>query len=58
MKKHDNVKLIVVPDVHGRTFWEDVFKYDTEIVFLGDYWIRIFTRIFSPGMLWTISRIY
>lgn len=37
MKKHDNVKLIVVPDVHGRTFWEDVFRFDAEIVFLGDY---------------------
>lgn len=32
-----DIKLIIVPDVHGRTFWEDVFKYDTEIVFLGDY---------------------
>ena len=35
--KLNNVDLIVVPDVHGRTFWENVFKYDTEIVFLGDY---------------------
>lgn len=35
--KIQDVKLIIVPDVHGRTFWEDVFKYDTEIVFLGDY---------------------
>jgi hypothetical protein len=32
-----DIKLIIVPDIHGRTFWEDVFKYDTEIVFLGDY---------------------
>lgn len=32
-----DTKLIIVPDVHGRSFWEDVFKYDTEIVFLGDY---------------------
>lgn len=35
--KPNNIKLIIVPDVHGRTFWEDVFKFDAEIVFLGDY---------------------
>lgn len=35
--KPENIKLIIVPDIHGRTFWEDVFKFDTEIVFLGDY---------------------
>ena len=30
--------LIIVPDVHGRTFWKDVMEYkDTPIVFLGDY---------------------
>lgn len=33
----NNIKLIIVPDIHGRTFWEDVFKYDAEIIFLGDY---------------------
>lgn len=34
-------KLIIIPDVHGRTFWEDAVKYSIEnnvkIVFLGDY---------------------
>lgn len=35
--KPDNIKLIIVPDVHGRVFWEDVFRYNTDIVFLGDY---------------------
>lgn len=35
--KPNNIKLIIVPDVHGRTFWQDVFKFDAEIVFLGDY---------------------
>ncbi len=38
------IKTIVIPDVHGRTFWKDVLssyppeKYpDIDIVFLGDY---------------------
>lgn len=35
--KPDDIQLIIVPDIHGRAFWEDVFKFDTEIVFLGDY---------------------
>ena len=35
--KQQDVRLIIVPDIHGRTFWMDVFDYDTEIVFLGDY---------------------
>jgi hypothetical protein len=35
-------KIIIIPDVHGRTFWkEPVYKYrnveDVHIVFLGDY---------------------
>lgn len=36
-------KLIIIPDVHGRTFWkEEVYRVieneeDTHIVFLGDY---------------------
>lgn len=33
-------KLLILPDIHGRTFWEkpcsDIDKYD-KIVFLGDY---------------------
>ncbi len=40
----DNIHTIVIPDVHGRTFWKTVFeKYTKEdypdivIVFLGDY---------------------
>lgn len=35
--KHQNVKLIIVPDVHGRIFWKDIFDYDCDVVFLGDY---------------------
>ena len=38
------IKTIVIPDVHGRTFWKDVLssfppeKYpDIDIIFLGDY---------------------
>lgn len=31
-------KLLIVPDVHGRTFWkESVYNWDGNIVFLGDY---------------------
>lgn len=36
------MKLLVVPDIHGRTFWKDVIQYiETDeydkIIFLGDY---------------------
>jgi len=34
MKKAD---FIIVPDIHGRPFWKEVFDYDAEVVFLGDY---------------------
>ena len=31
-------KILIVPDVHGRKFWEVVKEYnDVPIVFLGDY---------------------
>lgn len=35
----ENDKIIIVPDVHGRTFWRDVLDApDTyKVVFLGDY---------------------
>lgn len=39
----NKVKFIIVPDVHGRTFWrKDVYDYlkntdDVKIIFLGDY---------------------
>lgn len=31
--------MIVIPDVHGRTFWKDAVKgrENEEIIFLGDY---------------------
>lgn len=32
--------LIIIPDVHGRTFWKDVVKdlqQDQKVIFLGDY---------------------
>ena len=28
---------VLVPDVHGRTFWKDVFDFDCDVIFLGDY---------------------
>lgn len=36
------MKLLVIPDVHGRTFWEDILPYVNtneyeKIIFLGDY---------------------
>jgi len=30
-------KIIIVPDIHGRRFWETVLTYKEDIVFLGDY---------------------
>ena len=35
----NNDKLIIIPDVHGRTFWRDAVKNDPEgkFIFLGDY---------------------
>lgn len=31
--------MIIIPDIHGRTFWKDAIKgrEDEEIIFLGDY---------------------
>lgn len=39
----DNIFYIIAPDIHGRTFWEDLFtEYDfansnNKVIFLGDY---------------------
>lgn len=35
----DTNSIIVIPDIHGRTFWKDIIgKYNNcEIIFLGDY---------------------
>ena len=33
-------KTILIPDIHGNTFWKDALKYiksDTPVIFLGDY---------------------
>jgi hypothetical protein len=30
-------EVLIVPDVHGRTFWEPALDYKGEIIFLGDY---------------------
>ena len=34
-----NRKLIIIPDVHGRSFWRDAVKRNpgAEFIFLGDY---------------------
>lgn len=38
----DNIKILIIPDVHGREFWREpvkevLEKTDARIVFLGDY---------------------
>lgn len=38
----DNIKILIIPDVHGREFWREPVKYvlentDARIIFLGDY---------------------
>ena len=30
-------EILVVPDIHGRNFWEPALDYKGEIIFLGDY---------------------
>ncbi|MDR0546440.1 MAG: metallophosphoesterase [Dysgonamonadaceae bacterium] len=30
-------EILIIPDVHGRTFWEAALPYQGEIIFLGDY---------------------
>ena len=43
MFKEDKLKCLVIPDVHGRTFWKEPVRWvldnlkDVPIVFLGDY---------------------
>ena len=29
--------MLIVPDIHGRTFWKDVMRSPEDIIFLGDY---------------------
>ena len=29
--------ILIVPDVHGRNFWEPALEYKGEVIFLGDY---------------------
>ena len=33
----NDISCVVIPDVHGRTFWKDAKDYDCDIIFLGDY---------------------
>jgi hypothetical protein len=30
-------EILIVPDIHGRTFWKPALDYSGEIIFLGDY---------------------
>jgi len=30
-------KILIVPDIHGRKFWEPALNFDGTVVFLGDY---------------------
>lgn len=33
----NRAKCVIVPDVHGRTFWKDAKDFDCDVIFLGDY---------------------
>ncbi len=38
----ENIRYIIIPDVHGRTFWKDAIEYiqndsNINMIFLGDY---------------------
>ena len=33
----NNKSVVILPDIHGRTFWKQVVDCDCDIVFLGDY---------------------
>lgn len=43
MKINEDIKVLILPDIHGRQFWKAVYDFpidkypDLEIVFLGDY---------------------
>jgi hypothetical protein len=30
-------KILIVPDIHGRNFWEPALDYKGQVIFLGDY---------------------
>jgi hypothetical protein len=30
-------EILIIPDIHGRTFWKPALNYNGEIIFLGDY---------------------
>ncbi len=32
-----SLKILIIPDIHGRTFWKEAKDFDGTIVFLGDY---------------------
>jgi hypothetical protein len=42
-------EVVVVPDVHGRTFWKPLMEYGGEIIFLGDYTDPYPTEEISPA---------
>lgn len=44
--------ILVVPDVHGRTFWKSVKGFDGQIVFLGDYHDPYPWDFAEPGEWW------
>jgi len=39
MKQHKDIQLLIVPDVHGRSFWKGAVDAhpDVPVIFLGDY---------------------
>ena len=45
-------RILIVPDVHGRTFWTSVKGFDGQIVFLGDYHDPYPWDFAEPGEWW------
>ena len=39
MAENKDIKVLIIPDVHGRDFWAEpvMANLDKEIIFLGDY---------------------
>ena len=51
-------EILIVPDVHGRRFWEPALDYPGQIIFLGDYFDPIpDEKISETDALETILRI-
>ena len=64
MEPQKNIKYLVVPDVHGRTFWKDALRDfsrgkfpNAKVIFLGDY-IDPYTQVecITPKEAYTVFK--